>query len=79
MPRRKANDKDRAASKVLAEEMISFRKENLFNQRKLAEVLDLSRRTIQMIEGGTITPHPATISAFRGLVAKFKAAKQVTI
>jgi DNA-binding XRE family transcriptional regulator len=79
MPRRKANDKDRAASKVLAEEMISFRKENLFNQKKLAEVLDLSRRTIQMIESGTITPHPSTISAFRDLVDKFKAAKQVTI
>jgi DNA-binding XRE family transcriptional regulator len=79
MPRRKPNAKDLAAREVLAEEMKSFRRDNLFNQKKLAEVLELSRRTIQMIEGGSITPHPGTIKAFKDLAAKFKAAKEVTI
>lgn len=79
MPRRKPDDDDLKAREVLAGEMISFRKSNLFTQKKLADILDLSRRTIQMIESGKITPHPSTITAFKSLVAKYKAASEVSI
>ncbi len=79
MPRRKPNAKDLEAREVLAREMKDFRRDNLFTQKRLAEVLELSRRTIQMVEIGAITPHPATIQAFRDLAAKHKKAKEITI
>lgn len=79
MPRRKPNEDDLAARAVLADEMKDFRKTNLLNQKQLAEVLELSRRTIQMIEGGTITPHPGTLQAFRDLVEKYRKAREVSI
>lgn len=75
MPRKKPDEDDIKARERLAEEMISFRKNNLFTQKKLAEVLDLSRRTIQMIETGSISPHPGTLRAWKALVAKYRANK----
>jgi len=79
MPRRKPNEDDLKAREELAAEVIAFRKNNLFNQKKLAEILDLSRRTIQMIESGLITPHPATLDAIRMLFNKHKEAKKISI
>ena len=79
MPRRKPSARDLEAREVLAEEMKNVRRDNLLNQKELADILDLSRRTIQMIESGSITPHPATLAAFRNLVAKHKAAKEISI
>lgn len=79
MPRRKPNDDDIKAREVLAKQMKDFRRDNLFNQKKLAEILDLSRRTIQMIESGKITPHPGTLLAFKTLAAKYKTAREVSI
>lgn len=73
MPRRKPDEDDMKARAKLAKEMKDFRRDNLFNQKKLAEVLDLSRRTIQMIETGTITPHPGTLRAWKTLVNKYRA------
>lgn len=73
MPRRKPDEDDLKAREQLAEEMISFRQNNLFTQKKLAEILDLSRRTIQMIETGTISPHPGTLRAWKTLVSKYRA------
>lgn len=79
MARRKPDNDDLKAREVLASEMVDFRKNNIFTQKRLAEILVLSRRTIQMIEAGLITPHPSTITAFRELVAKYKAASEVSI
>lgn len=73
MPRRKPDEDDIKAREGLAAEMIAFRRDNLFTQKKLAETLDLSRRTIQMIETGTITPHPGTMRAWKTLTAKYRA------
>lgn len=41
-----------------------FRRNNLFTQKRLAEIIGVSRRTIQQIEGGHITPQPLTLSRF---------------
>lgn len=79
MPRRKPNEDDLKSREVLAKQMKDFRRDNLFNQKKLAEILELSRRTIQMIESGSITPHPSTLLAFKNLAAKYKAAKEISI
>lgn len=75
MPRRKPDDDDIKVREELAEEMISFRKNNLFTQKKLAEVLELSRRTIQMIESSAISPHPGTLRAWRTLLSKYRVNK----
>lgn len=41
-----------------------FRLNNLFTQKKLAEVIGVCRRTIQQVEGGQITPRPQTLRRF---------------
>lgn len=79
LPRRKPNARDLQERELLSKEMKGFREANLLKQTTLAEVLGLSRRTIQMIESGSISPHPGTVSAFRLLVAKYKSAKSVKI
>jgi DNA-binding XRE family transcriptional regulator len=71
MPRRKPTDDDLKGREVLAQEFIDFRKEFLFNQKQLAERLEISRRTIQMIEAAKVSPHPGTIRSFRTFKAKF--------
>jgi DNA-binding XRE family transcriptional regulator len=43
----------------------------LFTQKRLAEVLGISRRTVQMIEGERVErPHPDTLRAFLTLKIK---------
>lgn len=79
MPRRKPDEDDLKARVVLAAEMVRFRKDNLMTQKKLADILVLSRRTIQMIESGSISPHPATMQAWANLKHKYREAKSVKI
>jgi DNA-binding XRE family transcriptional regulator len=49
---------------VRASEWKLFRRDNLFTQRRLAEIVGVSRRTIQLVEGAHITPHPQTLRRF---------------
>lgn len=79
MPRRKPDEDDLKARVVLAAEMVAFRKDNLFTQKKLADILGLSRRTIQMAEAALISPHPATMQAWNNLKHKYREAKSVKI
>lgn len=63
-------------SKKRASEWSKFRRDNLFTQQRLAEILGVGRRTIQMIEGGKILyPHPETIRKFLALKVKYKQRK----
>jgi DNA-binding XRE family transcriptional regulator len=59
--------------KQLAVEFSEFRDQNNLSQKLLAEVIGISRRTIQSIEAGTILPHRATLEAFNKLREKYKA------
>lgn len=80
MARRKPTPEDLTRRVSRSEEWYSFRKDNLFTQLRLAEVLGLSRRTVQMIEAGKITPHPNTLRLFEALQAKYKSnRKRVTV
>jgi DNA-binding XRE family transcriptional regulator len=59
-----------------AQEWLKFRRYNLLTQQRLAEVLGVGRRTIQMIEGNKVLyPHPDTIRKFLALKAKYKRKK----
>lgn len=73
MPRRKPDEDDLKAREELAAAMVAFRANNLFTQKKLAETLEISRRTVQMIESGCISPHPGTLRAWKTLVSKYRA------
>jgi len=77
MPRPKPSKEDLQERKKLAAAVKQFAKDNLFTEIKLAEVLGLSRRTVQMIKAAKVTPHPSTLHSINGLFAKYKAAKIV--
>jgi DNA-binding XRE family transcriptional regulator len=57
--------------KVRAQEWKMFRRNNLFTQKRLAEMIGVSRRTIQQIENMHITPHPQTLRQFANYKRKF--------
>lgn len=61
---------DLAARVKRQEEWREFRKRALFSQRELAELLEVSTRTVQNIEGGRFTPIPSTLNRFRDLKRK---------
>jgi DNA-binding XRE family transcriptional regulator len=65
--------------KKRAEDWKSFRKENLFTQRRLAETLGVSRRTIQQIEGAYITPHQDTLRLFAAFQKKYDTNKDISM
>ena len=49
MPRPKPTEEDLLERRTRREEWLKFRKDNLFTQVKLAEILEISRRTVQFI------------------------------
>lgn len=48
-----------------------FRKNNFLSQRKLAEIVGISRRTVQLVEGEYITPKPQTLHRFATFKRKY--------
>jgi DNA-binding XRE family transcriptional regulator len=75
MPKRAVTEDLANEQEARAKEFQQFRKDFLFTQKKLAEVLGLSRRTIQAIESGQITPHAGTIRAFIALKTRHEAGR----
>jgi len=57
--------------KRLAVEFSQFRQDNNLSQKLLAEVIGISRRTIQSVEAGRILPHKQTLDAFEKLKLKY--------
>jgi DNA-binding XRE family transcriptional regulator len=71
MPKRSAELTERQER---AEAWKQFRRDHLFTQRKLAEALgNISRRTIQQVEAGNITPHSSTLRLFAAFTRRYKA------
>jgi DNA-binding XRE family transcriptional regulator len=70
---RLADEKEREGRR---QEWVKFRHDNLFTQRRLAEIIGIARRTVQMIESGEINhPHPDTLRKFLALKGKYKRRK----
>jgi DNA-binding XRE family transcriptional regulator len=61
---------DAKERKKRANEWRMFRRNNLFTQKRLAEIVGVSRRTIQQIENMHITPRPQTLRRFIDLKKK---------
>lgn len=64
MPYPKPSEQDLEERKERAEHWRLFRRNNLLTQRRLATELRVSRRTIQQIENGHVTPHIETLRRF---------------
>ena len=48
----------------------AFRRRHLMTQKRLAELLGISLRTVQFIEGGYVKPTYSTVGKFRALQAR---------
>jgi predicted transcriptional regulator len=70
MPRPKTTDADLQEREKRKKEWRQFRKEHLFTQVNLAEFLGISRRTVQLVEAGRVSPFPGTLRRFLALKAK---------
>ena len=75
MPRPKPTEEDLLERRTRREEWLKFRKDNLFTQVILAEILEISRRKVQFIEAAELTPLMSTLRKFRALKAKYDAEK----
>lgn len=71
MPKPKPTEEDLKDRQTRRQEWTRFRKEFLFTQTKLADVLGISRRTVQFIEAGELTPLTSTLRRFNALKAKY--------
>lgn len=60
-----------------ANEWKRFRRTYLFTQRRLADTMGISRRTVQQIENCYITPHPRTLRRFEELIKRYQDNSQV--
>ncbi len=65
MPRPKPDGDDLRTRKRRKVEWREFRRDHLFTQKKLADVLGISRRTVQKIEAAQTTPLADTLSRFK--------------
>jgi ribosome-binding protein aMBF1 (putative translation factor) len=71
MPKPKPTLEDLRERKLRRVVWREFRRVNLFTQKKLAERLKISLRTVQAIEGTELTPIPDTRRRFAELKALF--------
>ena len=60
----------------LAIQFSQFRQDNNLSQKLLAEVIGISRRTIQSIEAARRLPHAATLKKFNELRLKYQAERK---
>lgn len=74
MPWPKPDEAELQQREDRALEWLQFRKENMFTQQRLAEILGISRRTVQMVENGKITPHNNTVRLFNALRTRYQKA-----
>ena len=77
MARPKATPQDIRERKVRARVWREFRRIHLFTQSRLAETVGISRRTVQQIEGGRITPYAETLRLFEVIKKKHERKRNV--
>jgi DNA-binding XRE family transcriptional regulator len=56
-----------------SDEWRRFRRDHLFTQKKLGEIIGVSRRTIQEIEAARISPHAETLRVFAVFKRQYEA------
>ena len=71
MPRAKPDKAEMKMREQRKQEWVKFRKDNLITQIKFADLLGVSRRTIQMVERNRVSPYPVTLRKFEALKTKY--------
>jgi ribosome-binding protein aMBF1 (putative translation factor) len=74
MSRPKPTEEDFEERKTRAREVKIFMHENCFTEVKLADTLGVSRRTVQMIRAGLVTPAPSTLRKLEALLKQYEKA-----
>ena len=72
MPRPKPTDDDLKEREERSTQIRLFLKNFKFTEVKLAEILGISRRSVQMMKAGRVSPHHDTIKAWESLRAKYQ-------
>jgi transcriptional regulator with XRE-family HTH domain len=72
-PKRVIDTSIKKEMQTIASQWKRFREANKLSQKFLAEIVNISRRTIQSIESGAIIPQAGTIQKFESLKAKYEA------
>ena len=75
MPRPKPTEEDLKIREARSKEWCDFRRDFLFTQVKLADILGISRRCVQLIEKAKVTPLPQTLRNFAALKARHNEGK----
>jgi transcriptional regulator with XRE-family HTH domain len=73
MARPKPTDAEMQERQERAKKLKKFMKDRLFSEQRLAEVAGISRRTIQMIKSGSVTPHPDTLRKLKTIMQRHEA------
>ena len=71
-PKRVIDTSVKKEMKSIASQWRRFRTANVLSQKFLAEIVGISRRTIQSIESGKIIPQQRTMDAFNSLKLKYE-------
>ncbi len=72
MARPKPTKEDLKEREKLAQTVKDFMKNNLFTEKKLADVVGVSRRSIQMIKAGAVSPQPGTLHKLETLFLRYQ-------
>lgn len=72
MPRRKVNQKEILERENLAQDFKAFMTRFKFTEVRMGELLNVSRRTIQMIRAGKVNPKQPTLLKFSAIKAKYE-------
>jgi DNA-binding XRE family transcriptional regulator len=72
MPPRKPSDDALKEREKLAQELRIFMQNNKFTEKKFGEIVGISRRTVQMIKAGAISPHESTLEKMNTLFTKYR-------
>ena len=73
MPRPKPTEEDLKERKLRAVEMRAFMKNNKITEVRLQEITGISRRTIQMMRAGNVTPTYTTLRIWEQFRERYKA------
>ena len=73
MPRPKPTEEDLKERKLRAVEMRAFMKNNKITEVRLQEITGISRRTIQMMRAGKVTPTYTTLRIWEQFRDRYKA------
>jgi len=68
----KLTEEDLLERNDLAQKVKNFMRDNLFTEKKLVDIVGVSRRTIQMIKAANVTPHPGTLHKLETLFLRYK-------